>query len=383
MDDWRKRLMAAWQAARTHAQKLAAQIWARHKAHPIRWIALDIVALVLLALFFWPVPYDPVAWRPKENPYGSGVFAPNQLLARAKLIEIEGAGPEGIAIGADGLIYTGLDDGRIIRVNADGGQELLGNTHGRPLGVQFDAEGGLVIADAFKGLLRLAPDGTLEVLTDTYQSERMIFVDDLDIGSDGRIWFSDASTRFDLHDNLLDFFENRPSGRLMVYDPRTGETEMALDNLAFANGVALAADESFVLVNETFRNKISRYWLSGPKQGQSEIFMENLPGYPDNITRDESGRFWIALVAPRTGLIDAVMPLPFLRKALWRIMQIARMSPVTPGSWAIAADANGEVLHNLEDPTGRVHTVTSVIAHDGQLYIGSLTSTTIGVLTAP
>ena len=379
MDQLRTFLKTAWE----RCQQIAARLWARHKAQPVRWAIVDIVVLALLALFFWPVPYDAAAWKPKPNPYGSGVFAANQLLARAKLLPVDGAGPEGIDIGADGLIYTGLDDGRIVRLNEDGRQEVLANTHGRPLGVQFDADGSLVIADAFKGLMRLAPDGTLELLTDTYNGERMIFVDDLDIGSDGRIWFSDASTRFDLHHNLLDFFGNDPSGRLMVYDPASGRTDLALDNLAFANGVALAADESFVLVNETFRNKIMRYWLSGPKQGTSDVFIENLPGYPDNITRDADGRFWIALVAPRTDLLDALMPYPFLRKAAWRLMQLAGASPVTPGSWAVAVDAEGNVLHNLEDPTGRIFALTSVIAHEGQLYLGSLTSPAIGILTAP
>ena len=56
--------------------------------------------------------------------------------------------------GPDGFLYTGLQDGRIMRFRPDGqgGAELVAQTGGRPLGLRFDAHGHLVVADAFRGL---------------------------------------------------------------------------------------------------------------------------------------------------------------------------------------------------------------------------------------
>ncbi len=69
-----------------------------------------------------------------------------------------GVGPEDIAVDAQGRIYGGMEDGRILRFQADGSQpELFADTGGRPLGLHFDAAGNLVVADGNKGLLSIAP----------------------------------------------------------------------------------------------------------------------------------------------------------------------------------------------------------------------------------
>ena len=69
--------------------------------------------------------------------------------------------------------------------------------------------------------------------------------------SDGTVYFSDASTRFDFDRWFYDFLESHATGRLLRYDPRNGETSVVLDRLSFANGVALPRDETFVVVCET------------------------------------------------------------------------------------------------------------------------------------
>src|SRR4029450_4905702 len=98
--------------------------------------------------------------------------------------------------------------------------------------------------------------------------------------SDGAIWFTDASQRFDQHHWTHDFWEGRATGRLLRYDPQTRQTSVRLDTLRFANGVALGPDDAFVLVNETVAARITRLWLTGPQAGIREIFLDRLPGYP-------------------------------------------------------------------------------------------------------
>jgi sugar lactone lactonase YvrE len=68
------------------------------------------------------------------------------------------------------------------------------------------------------------------------------FVDDLDIDQ-RRIWFSDASQRFDYTQVALDFFEGSRTGRLLRYDPKTQTAEVMMEGLFFANGVTLGPDE--------------------------------------------------------------------------------------------------------------------------------------------
>ena len=347
-----------------------------------------VIAIVGGYLVFAPVPIDPIAWTPPENPGKTGVFEKNEdLSAVTRLAEGRGVGPEDTTIGPGGWLYTGYEDGRIVRINPVEGSaadiEEIANTGGRPLGMQFDAGGNLIIADGEKGLLSLSPGGELSVLTDSVEDTKMLFVDDLDIAADGKIWFSDASTRFGIHDNLLDVIESRKTGRLLSYDPSTGITKVELDNLGFANGVALAADESFVLVNETFRYRVTRLWLTGPKAGQTDAFLENLPAHPDNLSRAPDGSFWIALVAPRSQALDDLMPTPFWRKLVMRLPEAMRGPLIVPFGWIIAANEAGDVTANLQDPNGTFSTITSVNEYSGHLYLGSLVEEAVARIPAP
>jgi sugar lactone lactonase YvrE len=341
-----------------------------------------LFGVVLAYLFFWPVPIDPIANAPfPPNPAGQGVFTANQKLDAAELLTL-GPEPEGIAFDDAGNLYTGLVDGRILRADQNGTIATFANTQGRPLGMNFDADGNLIVADAKKGLLSIDASGVVTILTDSVDGEKMIFVDDLAIARDGMIYFSDASQRHAYGHDLLEIYEGRPTGRLVSYNPTTGETRILLDNLYFANGVALSRDEDFILVNETFRARITRYWLSGEKAGTHEVFIDRLPGFPDNITEAPDGGFWLALPGPRTDQIDALIASPFVRKIAWRIFNLG-ISPVEQHSWAVKLTADGVPVASLEDASGRIYMVTSVIEKAGKLYLGSLATEYIGIIDAP
>lgn len=65
--------------------------------------------------------------------------------------------------------------------------------------------------------------------------------------------------------------QGRPSGRVLVYCPSSRTTAVVAEGLWFANGVALAGDESFLVVAETFGCRLKRHWLKGPKAGTTEV----------------------------------------------------------------------------------------------------------------
>ncbi|MGM0433309.1 MAG: SMP-30/gluconolactonase/LRE family protein [Pseudomonadota bacterium] len=345
-------------------------------------LTLLIAILLFIGVFFlWPSPVDSVAWEPPEAPGLEGPAQPNEALRDAEVLA-KGAikGPEDTEVDAVGNVYGGLQDGRIIRVTPGGEVETFADTGGRPLGLEFDDDGNLIVADAWKGLLSVAPDGSVEVLTTGSEGTPFAFTDDLAIASDGRIYFSDASSRFHQPDYRLDMLESRPHGRLLRYDPETGETETLMEDLYFANGVALTEDERSVLVNETWRYRIQQYWLKGDKAGTSEVFARNLPGFPDNLSADDSGIIWVALPTRRNPQMDAFHPSPWLKEQVAKLPESLQPGP-EPYGLVLAFDQQGKMLGSLHDPTGeRLQMVTSVKARDGALYFGSLYNDRIGRL---
>src|SRR5207247_6223468 len=144
----------------------------------------------------------------------------------------------------------------------------------------------------------------------------------------------------DLMNFQADLLEHQGNGRFMAYDPKTKTTRIVLSNLVFANGVAVSPDQSFVLVNETAKYRVHRVWLAGPKKGQSEIFIDNLPGFPDGILSNGRDKFWLALVTPRDSIFDRMLPHPFLRKLVMRMPAFMQPAPKRY-SFVLGLDMNG------------------------------------------
>ncbi|WP_160288975.1 SMP-30/gluconolactonase/LRE family protein [Pseudomonas knackmussii] len=340
-----------------------------------------LVAALAIYLVVTPSPIDPVAWTPPTAPKLTGVLEPNDTLMKAELLgQGQVHGPEDTAVDKDGRVYAGLADGRVVRLDGNGQVQTFADTGGRPLGMDFDAQGNLIVCDAWKGLLKIDPQGQITVLSTQADGQPFGFTDDLDIASDGRIYFTDASSRFHQPDYVLDLLESRPHGRLLRYDPASGKTETLLKDLYFANGVALSAHEDFVLVNETYRYRITRYWLAGPKAGQNEVFIDNLPGLPDNLQGDRAGTFWVALPSPRKADADFILPHPWLKAQLAKLPRPLLPKP-TPYGLVLALDENGKVLRSLHDTSGQyLRMITSAKPVGDYLYFGSLENDRIGRL---
>ena len=191
---------------------------------------LVFIGLLLVYLLSWPVDAEPVVWTPPPSPEMKGQFEPNDYLQDAEILGLnDGIGPEDIAVDEAGIMYAGYEDGRIIKYDGHGNSlGIFVNTQGRPLGMDFDGEGNLIIADAYKGLLRADQDGNLTTLTTEADGIPFKFADDVDVAADGKIYFTDASYRYGLHDYRLDLMAHQPYGRLLEYDPDTKTTTTCL-----------------------------------------------------------------------------------------------------------------------------------------------------------
>ena len=346
-------------------------------------VAISLIVLGLIALILLPrwAPVNAVSWTPPYNPGLTGIFAANQALSAITEVPV-GTAPEHVACDAQGRLYTSLDGGAVLRSDTQGQWLELGNTGGRPLGLRPDGQGGLWIADSTAGLLHMDANGAITVLATELDGVPLRFVDDLDVDSSGRIWFSDASQRFDYTQVALDFFEGSRTGRLLRYDPATQQTDVMMSGLFFANGVTLGPNEDYVLVNETGMGRVHRLWLKGEKTGQQDVFIDELPGTPDNIRFDGENTFWIAMPSLRAS-IDLLAPLPRLR-ALLSFLPIPWLEAAAqPASFVIGVNLEGKVIHNLQDQDNPFHYITGVTPCGDTLYLGSLETEAIGILPKP
>lgn len=344
-------------------------------------IALLSVAAYWLSL---PSPVQAVAYTPDAAPAAVGPLAQNTRLLQAELIA-EGKinGPEDTAVDAQGRIYGGTADGKIMRVLADGSLEEFVSTGGRPLGMDFDANQNLIVCDAFKGLLSISPDKKITTLVTEAAGIPLGFTDDVEIDSTGLIYFSDASTKYDQRHYEFDLLEGRPYGRLLSYNPVSKQVSVLLTGLYFANGVALSKNEDFILINETYRFQIHRLWLKGEKAGKDDIFIHNLPGFPDNLSADRQGHFWLALPSPRKADMDWMLDKPFLKQQVAKLPKSMLPKPTAFG-YAAQLDEAGNILQTLQDPSGEhLRMITSVKPYQGKLYFGSLENDRIGRMSVP
>ncbi len=363
-----------------------------------------LILALLAYLAVWPIPAEPVSWLAAKAPGYVGSHAVNNRLANLKMISLGAEeGPEHIAFGKDGKLYATVASGNILRMNADGtGQEVFANTGGRVLGFDFDAFGNLIAADVNRGLLSISPDKKITVLSDKVDgaagNDPIVFADAAIVAANGKIYFSDATTRFapaqwggTFEASVLDILEQAATGRILEYDPASKTTRIVARGFSFANGVALSQDEQTLFVNETGKYRLWKIAVKASNLdiGQSSppgqanplaaILLDNLPGYPDNLMRGLDGKIWLGLAKPRNATVDTLADKPFLRKVTLRLPRFMWPIPKAYGH-VIAFTEDGKVVADLQDPSGSYPETTGVTETKDRLYVQSLHAKGLGWL---
>lgn len=302
-----------------------------------------------------------------------------QVLVPRRYVAIGGRGPEDVVADSRGRVLTGVEDGRILRLDgladpATARVEVVAETGGRPLGLELLADETLLVCDAELGLLRVdLTTGVVRILADSVAGERLRFCSNTVALSDGTVYFTVSSRRYPLDQWIGDLVEHTGTGRLLRLAPGSETPEVLLEGLQFANGLAPSGDESFLVVAETGAYRLTRHWLTGPKAGSSEPFVENLPGMPDNIWRaGPDGPIWVSLAGPRVPPLDLLhRSAPAVRRAVARAVVRAPFMP-TGTIGVLAVDDHGETVHHLTRRHSGFRMVTSVCEAAGHLVLGSL-----------
>lgn len=223
------------------------------------------------------------------------------------------------------------------------------------------------------------------------------------VASNGDLYWTDSSTEFELQDGLYDMFADG-SGRLIHYDAKTKKNTVLIKDIHFANGVNLADDESFVLVNELARSRILRYYLKGPKKGTSDTFLDRIPGLPDNLPSDGQGGFLVPLVVAiddQHPLVPQILgPFPLIRKFIARLFGLVELTFTTwdriyPNEYAqrgahfmghfesfsglltpkrvtiLHVSKTGEILDSIHGLNGKISGIAEAAVFKDTLYLGS------------
>ncbi|XP_006985593.1 adipocyte plasma membrane-associated protein [Peromyscus maniculatus bairdii] len=360
-------------------------------------LALSLAIPLLGAVMLLESPIDPQSISFKEPPLLFGVLQPNTKLRQAeRLFENQLSGPESLVNIGDAM-FTGTSDGRVVKLE-NGEIETIARfgsgpcktrddepTCGRPLGIRAGPNGTLFVVDAYKGLFEVNPQKRavkLLLSSETpIEGKKMSFVNDLTVTRDGRkIYFTDSSSKWQRRDYLLLVMEGTDDGRLLEYDTVTKEVKVLLDQLRFPNGVQLSPEEDFVLVAETSMARIRRVYVSGLMKGGADMFVENMPGFPDNIRPSSSGGYWVAAATiranPGFSMLDFLSEKPFIKRLIFKLFSQETVMKFVPRySLVLELSDSGAFRRSLHDPDGLVVTyVSEAHEHDGHLYLGSFRS---------
>lgn len=352
---------------------------ASDRRHTVLWsysCFLLFIAPVVLAVLLYhlePLQTAQLPLHELTQQEASGLQVNSNLVEGAEFIGVgQLVGPEDIAFDPKSeLIYTACADGWIKRVNVNtSAVEDWVYIGGRSLGLAVGLNNELIIADPFKGLLNVSAKDKVDVLTDEVEGRKLKFADGVDVAKDGMIYFTEASYKYGFPDFIFDVFEGKPHGSLLSFDPVSKVTKTLVRDLYFANGVQISADQKSVIFCETVMRRCRRYIREGEKKGSLEIFVDNLPGIPDNIRYDDEGLYWIALLTSVKPYWDIALRYPLVRKVLAIITRYIGRPLLEKNGGLVAVDLEGKLVAHYYDP--KLSMITGGNKIGNHLYVGSL-----------
>ena len=353
----------------------------------LRTVIVILVVFSLAAAALWFIPRPAGLWYEQELSGGyTGSFAKNGALDSIELLDLGGYDHPETVLVRDGWVYASVKGGVLLRMREDGSEltKLL-DTGGCLLGFDFEADGNILAADCdYHGtgaVLRVTDDGSgsHELLLSKDKGMELFYPNGFAIAGDGTVYLTDSSSAFPpakyegssskaaANEGMM----HSCTGRVIAYHPDTGKAEVLADGLAFANGLSLSADERSLFVCETYAYAVDRLDL---ETGELSPFLTNLPGFPDNLTRGQEGRFWVGFNGERSDALDAISGRPFLRKCLWIYNKLssANESGNIGYCHVFAFTEDGAIVESLQSGSNGYYRSTGAAETADRLYLSSI-----------
>jgi len=339
------------------------------------------LGLLLLIIIFQSCALHPISWQPPIKPILENVLEVNNKLLSSKKIDLKGwYGTEDIIFDKQGNLYTGVhigegdfSDGKILKISPDGLVNVFYNADSWVAGLHFDSNNNLIALSHKEGLISISPNKEITLLANQDDNGRLFLIlNGLDIASDGNIYFSNTSheATYDIKYGRKLIMELKQNGALYQYNPLTKKVTTLIDGTHFGNGVVLSKNEDFILMTETTKYRIIKYWLKGEKKGETELFIDNLPGFPNGISIREDGSFWLGFSTKRNDVLDKIHSKTGIKKLIYGLPEFMQPKQDEYGL-ILNLSEQGEILSSFFDSTGKViPEAGSVKENRGLLYIG-------------
>lgn len=339
------------------------------------------VLVIAGVLFIESCAIHPKVWKPASNPDFLGTTALNEKLTATQKISLNGwYGPEDIVFDSTGNIYCGVHrketdftEGRILKIDPSGKIETFYNAGSWVAGLHFDSGGNLIALSHKEGLISISPEKKVTVLADKDEKGKPFLIPNgLDIASDGKIYFSNSSEKsaYTINYGRKIVLEMEPLGGFYCYDPKLKKVTTLIDGTYFGNGVVLSKDESYVLMVETTKYRILRYWLKGNKAGKTDTFIDNLPGFPNGISIREDGSYWLGFSTKRNDALDKIHSKPGMKKFVYALPNFLQPKAEKFGM-VMNISPEGKILQSFFDTKGTIMPEAGAVKeYNGFLYLG-------------
>lgn len=333
-----------------------------------------------ILLLFSSCAIDPQAWQsPEPRPFETGFNLNNKLLNIEKSDLLGYAGAEEFVSDKQGNIYTGVhagpndfSSGAILKIDKKGRVEEYLKTDAWVTGMAFDKDEHLLAMMNGVGLVRIIGNTIDTLVSKTPSGQPILMGTGLKIASDGKVYFANLSSTQQSSPKYFNklILEMKKTGGVYCYDPNSKSVETISEGNYFANGLELSPEEDYLLLSETSKYRILRYWLKGEKKGTSEVFMDNLPGFPNNIQRNERGNYWLGFTTKRNKQLDGVHNKPGMKKLIYNLPAFLQPAPEKFGM-VLEFNSNAQIIRGLFDMEGQeVSEAGAIYEHDGYLYLG-------------
>ena len=128
----------------------------------------------------------------------------------------------------------------------------------RPLGLDFNSAGNLIVADPFKGLLEInVTTGEKHLLAgdESHDPSAIPAFNNLVVLPNGSIFVTKLCKR---NDFTLEVLEGVPNGNLLHYNPVTKTIHTVVSDLFLPNGLSHSHDGQSILISESGKARILR-----------------------------------------------------------------------------------------------------------------------------